>query len=41
MAIVKFYTNLSDGNVTSWQQKLITSAIAGNGIGIENGVISS
>ena len=34
-------SNLSDGNVTSWQQKLITSAIAGNGIGIENGVISS
>ena len=34
-------SNLSDGNVTSWQQKLITSAIAGNGISIENGVISS
>lgn len=34
-------SNLSDTNVTSWQNKLITNAIAGNGIGIKNGVISS
>lgn len=33
-------SNLSADNVTSWQQKLITSAIAGNGISISNGVIS-
>lgn len=34
-------SNISTDNVTSWQQKLITSAIAGNGISIENGVISA
>ena len=33
-------SNISTENVTSWQQKLITSAIAGNGIKIENGVVS-
>ena len=33
-------SNISTDNVTSWQQKLITSAIAGNGISIENNVIS-
>ena len=32
-------SNISTDNVTSWQQKLITSAIAGNGISIVNGHI--
>lgn len=32
--------NLSDTNIESWQKKLITSAIAGKGISISNGVIN-